>query len=86
VQKFVPEKFVAARKKKDDSNDDGILLSSVAARKKKDDNDDDGILLSSDEDEAGKKLTSMPKEAVEFFSTPWKHYVSVYSLVYDLFL
>jgi hypothetical protein len=85
VQKSVPKEFVAARKKKDDSNDDGILLSSVAARKKKDDNDDDGILLSSDEDEVGKKLT-IPKEAVEFFSTPWKHYVSVYSLVYNLFL
>ena len=77
VQKSVPIEFVAARKKNDDNNDDGILLSS-------------------DEDEAGKKVVgqsskeapevTMPKKAVEFFSTPWKHYVSVYSLVYDLFL
>jgi hypothetical protein len=67
----------------------------VAAWKKNDDNNDDGILLSSDDNEAGKKVVgqssneapaaTMPKEAVEFFSTPWKDYVSVYTLVYELF-
>jgi hypothetical protein len=76
VQKSVPRKFVAVTKKNN--------------------YDDDRILLLSDDDEVGKKVVgqsseeapevTMPKKAVEFFSTPWKHYVSVYSLVYNLFL
>jgi hypothetical protein len=76
VQKSVPEKFAAVAKKNN--------------------YEDDHILLSSDIDEAGKKMVgqsskeapeaTMPKKAVEFFSTPWKHYESVYTLVYDLFL
>jgi hypothetical protein len=76
-------------KKRPVSKSKGVLKSDsrqfVAAQKKNDDTKDDPILLLSNDDEAGKKLT-MPKEAVEFFSTPWKHYVSVYSLVYNLFL
>jgi hypothetical protein len=53
-------------------------------------------LLSSDDDEAGNNFVgrssseapaaTMPKEAMEFFSIPWKDFVSVYTLVYEPFL
>jgi hypothetical protein len=68
VQKSVPEHFVAARKK-----NDGILLSSDSEEAV------DNIV---DRSRSEGPVATMPKEAIEFFSIPWKANVSVYANVY----
>jgi hypothetical protein len=72
-QKSVPEEFVAARKKNDGNKDDGILLSS-------DDDEARNNVVGRSSSEA--PAATMPKEAMEFFSIPWKDNVSVYAHVY----
>jgi hypothetical protein len=95
VEKPVVGKLVAVPKKQEKARSSAVAMGRTFQLGSDTEIDDRSLLLSND-DEAGKKVVgrssddatvvTMLKEAEGFFNLSWKDYVSVYALVYGLFL